>query len=279
MRRLLDGAPLLTSWVAGTRPRPGSGLRTLFEPRDDVLGQDAHDQVAALLELRVLAAVAAIGVGVLEMVIAVDLDRQSRRRGRSTSIAASGPNGNRAGLSGTGRRSAGSDSSRSNRNRSAALRDRPFRGRTIPDGGFVNRGSRLVKEREQPGRGTPSPWPDEPLLGPGSNRCCRKSLARSLAAGSTRLLRHDCDNRLSHQGLGPRLPMTSWRHSQPVMLDQQAQRQPRLSDRQIGQEARGLLDPGGRRVLVRICRRVQNQNRLTIRGQQFTQSHEDPQPG
>ena len=79
--------PLAFPVRRGTRSQPG-WCRAPFQPADDVLGQHANDQVAVLLEFEVFAAVSTIGLGVLKVVVAVDLDDEpqgSARTGRSRS--------------------------------------------------------------------------------------------------------------------------------------------------------------------------------------------------
>ena len=55
----------------------------LFEPANNVFGQHADDQVAVFLQLYVLAPVAAIGVGILEVIVPIDLNGKVQgRRGQ-----------------------------------------------------------------------------------------------------------------------------------------------------------------------------------------------------
>ena len=68
------------------RDRREHRLQQLLESLDDVVGQDPQDQVAPLLELQVLATVAAIGFGILEMVIAIDLDDHLEGAGEEVNL-------------------------------------------------------------------------------------------------------------------------------------------------------------------------------------------------
>ena len=79
-----------------------------------------------LLQLDVLAAVAAVGSGVLEMVIAVDLDNEIQRIGGEVDLdRPARPKRNPSEVFSRNRPAvSGNDASRSNRKRSAALRAR-----------------------------------------------------------------------------------------------------------------------------------------------------------
>ena len=66
---------------AAERDGAEDGVEHRFQPADDILRQHADDQVTVLLKLEVLAAVAAIGFGILEVVVAVDLDDKAQRFG------------------------------------------------------------------------------------------------------------------------------------------------------------------------------------------------------
>ena len=54
--------------------RSGDSVQDLFEPGDDVLFQEAENEVAMLLKGEVFAPVAAVRVAIQEVVVAVDFD-------------------------------------------------------------------------------------------------------------------------------------------------------------------------------------------------------------
>ena len=72
--------------MPAVRDRREHGLQQLLEPLDDVVGQDPQDQEPALLKLQVLATIAAIGFGILEVVISVDLDHQVEGSGEEVDL-------------------------------------------------------------------------------------------------------------------------------------------------------------------------------------------------
>ena len=230
---------------AAKRDRRQDRLHHIFETLDDVVGQHSHHQVAVLLKLQVLAAVAAIRLRILEMVVTVDLDDQlqgagERDRPRSIDRARSGSRA--CALSSNNPAVSGTDSSRSNKNRSAALRagslsDSTSRGTT--SGGFTA----ATRDPKPPDRESQIPAPCSSdrglsLAGTGDPQDGNSRESEGIAMGPA-VNDGSGQARATTDSRSRALARDRWLHKVRVEqpgLDKQDQRRARLGGRQIGQQ-------------------------------------------